>query len=656
MCRPASWRVQSPRSGEGASLALALFLILGAALLWAPSAEAQVQTSGSILLAPDCCQVSPGNVGQPGETIHINVFIQSTSQAGSPTFVDATVTGTTTINLGCSSSNTPNNCVLTPGATELAALTFASCAPAAGVTDCVQDGGNPNHVLIHFPDVAPFFSASANPGGTLAATITAHFTPLQNVIIGSMANGHAASDGQFFFLGATGDGDLHAATNGSAAGSAPLFYPGGCGDGLVNTAAGETCDPNDPLGAPPGCRTTGPDACTFCGDGVLQTNSGETCDGTTGTPGSGCRTDCTSCGDGILQSSHGETCDGTAGTPGTGCRSDCTSCGDGVLQTAHGETCDGTAGTPGTGCRTTGANACTSCGDSVLQASAGETCDPPGSAAGGNGNTCRSDCTVCGDGVVQAADGETCDEGSPTATCNNACAVPQVAEVCRTPGFWQEHACEASGSLDCPNKGRGHGPKPHNITQLALNQAMDKIGGGPLTICGELVDNTKVPDQASALEALCVKPSTDLNLPLQVARQLMSLALNCAATSDQAVVEICDGTSFEDVFHACNEACATAGGHVVTADVNGHIIDCGDTVDCLNNGGIFDPATGQCGGSSGCHDETATEVGACTVSGEFCSSNLECPPGAGECKPGPAGSPGACNAARANNCTIFGGC
>jgi choice-of-anchor A domain-containing protein len=60
----------------------------------------------------------------------------------------------------------------------------------------------------------------------------------------------------------------------------------------------------------------------------------------------------------------------------------------------------------------------------VVQASHGETCDPPGSAAGGNGQNCRSDCTVCGDGVVQAADGETCDEGSPTATCDNTCAPP----------------------------------------------------------------------------------------------------------------------------------------------------------------------------------------------------------------------------------------
>jgi hypothetical protein len=451
-----------------------------------------------------------------------------------------------------------------------------------------------------------------------------------------------------------GDGVLQAGHNETCDGTAGSVGTGcrsdctSCGDGVLQAGHNETCD-GTAGSVGPGCRSD----CTSCGDGVLQAGHNETCDGTAGSVGSGCRADCTSCGDGVVQVADGETCDGTAGTVGSGCRADCTSCGDGVLQASHGETCDGTAGTVGSGCRTD----CTSCGDAVVQASHGETCDPPGSAAGGNGQNCRSDCTVCGDGVIQAADGEQCDEGSPTAACNAACEVPLVAEICRTPGFWGTHACGTSGSLDpnqCEKVGK-QGPKARNITQLALNRALDKIGGGPLDICGEDVDNTKVPDQASAVEAICVSPSLDKNLPLQVARQLMAAALNCAVTSDALVAEVCDGTSFEDVFHACNEACATAGSHVVTADVGGHIINCGDALDCLNNGGIFDSATGQCGGSSGCHDENTTVVGACTISGVHCSSNTPCPAGAGECKPGAAGSSNACNAARGNNCTIFGG-
>jgi len=187
-----------------------------------------------------------------------------------------------------------------------------------------------------------------------------------------------------------------------------------------------------------------------------------------------------------------------------------------------------------------------------------------------------------------------------------------------------------------------------------LDLAMDRIGG-PLPICGEIVDNTKVPDQASALEAICVRPSLNQNLPLQVARQLTAAALNCGVSAAGPALTVCEGTSFEEVFEKCNDACAIAGSHVVTANVGGHIINCGDALDCLNNGQIFDPATGQCGGSTGCHDENTTVVGACSISGEHCSSNTPCPAGAGECKPGPAGSPGACHDARVNNCTIFGG-
>src|SRR5205823_3903918 len=351
-------RLALSRSGGGAMLAMVLLVVLAGALLWAPSAEAQTQTSGSILLGPDCCQISHSpsqvgdNVGHPNETVHIGVSVQSTSQIGG-VFVNATVVGTTTVILGCSSSGSTTTC----GGTENSALTFDSCTAAAGVASCAVDGGKSSHVRITY--AAGGKSVSFAPGGTLVATITAHFTAGEEVLTGSTANGHVAAEGQFFMLGNTGDGNVQtAAANGSAGGSAPLFFPGFCGDGIVNPAAGETCDPNDPVTSA-GCRTTGPFACTRCGDGVLQSGAGETCDGTAGSVGSGCRSDCTSCGDGIVQAGHSETCDGTTGVVGTGCRGDCTSCGDGIVQTSDGETCDFADPNAPAGCSSTEPGACT---------------------------------------------------------------------------------------------------------------------------------------------------------------------------------------------------------------------------------------------------------------------------------------------------------
>src|SRR5438132_450203 len=138
MCKTDSCRGLLSRRGAGAVLALALLMVLGGALLWAPSAEAQsTQTSGSILLGPDCCQISHSpaqggdSVGHPNDTVHIAVRIQSTSQIGG-VFVDSTVVGTTTIILGCSSSTTTLSCT---GA-ENSVLTFDSCAAEAGVASC----------------------------------------------------------------------------------------------------------------------------------------------------------------------------------------------------------------------------------------------------------------------------------------------------------------------------------------------------------------------------------------------------------------------------------------------------------------------------------------------------------------------------------------
>src|SRR6266498_724119 len=226
----------SALSGSGSAALLGLVLV--ALLVWAPSAGAQTQTSGALILGPDCCQISHSppqagdSVGTPNQTIHITVNIQSTSQIGG-VFVDANVLGTTTVILGCTSSATNATCT----GTELGALTFDSCTPAAGVSSCVA-GGNPNHVLITYPAGGKLVTTVQ--GGTLLATITAHFTSGQAVLNGSTANGHVASEGQFFLLGDSGDGNLQtAAASGSAGGSAPLFFPGFCGDGIVDPTAGE---------------------------------------------------------------------------------------------------------------------------------------------------------------------------------------------------------------------------------------------------------------------------------------------------------------------------------------------------------------------------------------------------------------------------------
>src|SRR5206468_5360660 len=113
---------------SGSSSVALLGLVLVALLVWAPSVGAQTQTSGSILLGPDCCQISHSppqvgdSVGTPNQTIHITVNIQSTSTIGG-VFVVSNVVGTTKAILGCTSSATNLACT----GTELAALTFDSC-------------------------------------------------------------------------------------------------------------------------------------------------------------------------------------------------------------------------------------------------------------------------------------------------------------------------------------------------------------------------------------------------------------------------------------------------------------------------------------------------------------------------------------------------
>jgi hypothetical protein len=247
-----------------------------------------------------------------------------------------------------------------------------------------------------------------------------------------------------------------------------------------------------------------------------------------------------------------------------------------------------------------------------------------------------SDSTACTDTDGVACTTAGCEAGICVQTHISDCV---SNEICRTPGFWGTHACpETDCTLEssvCEKTGS------QNITQIVLNGFTGTCG--PLLICGNNITDTCL-DSSSAVEAICVAVKGDSTL--QVARQLTAAALNCIlSNSADATVgtctgagencaDVCAGISVDAVFAACNDpanACAT------TATVDGTVVNCIEALDCFNNGGTFDIATGTCGASEGtsCHDRDL-------VNGCF-SFN----------PPGPAGSPKECNTARKDDITIF---
>jgi hypothetical protein len=195
-------------------------------------------------------------------------------------------------------------------------------------------------------------------------------------------------------------------------------------------------------------------------------------------------------------------------------------------------------------------------------------------------------------------------------------------EICRTPGFWGTHG---GSEKDGPN-----------ITQAVLDQT------GPISICGHTISTTDLSN-TSAIEAICSSPKGDSTI--QLARQLTAAALNCGLTNStscdvpgsngQTVGNVCNGVSIEDVFNACNQACADGFTSPQSGDFAG--IDCIGAIDCFNGGGTtFDSATDTCSGdNNGCHDRPL-------VNGCFDFQN-----------PGPASSPRKCNDARKDDCSIF---
>jgi len=214
--------------------------------------------------------------------------------------------------------------------------------------------------------------------------------------------------------------------------------------------------------------------------------------------------------------------------------------------------------------------------------------------------------------------------------------------VCRSPGFWGTHGGDEKG-----------GP---NVTQAAIDAA-----GGFLTVCGQTVDRSiPVGTLDSALEGLCM--SAEGVHQRQLYRQLLAAALNCSLSGVDDCSQLVPG------FAECDAACA---GGIENAEPGG-LEQCGRSLGCFNNGGVIDPAgrcvLGYC--SREHHKGCGGEVGECRfidVNGDGQNDNrcLDLP---GNChdrdlcdspvdslcfdSTGPASSPGACNDARKNDCTI----
>jgi hypothetical protein len=171
--------------------------------------------------------------------------------------------------------------------------------------------------------------------------------------------------------------------------------------------------------------------------------------------------------------------------------------------------------------------------------------------------------------------------------------------ACRSPGFWGTHAGE-----------------PNNLAQRVIDDA-----GGCAGICGEVVGDTALESADSVVEGICVSPRGDVRL--QLVRQLTAMSLNCAANGYGFD---CSGhVRFAPLFAACNEACAER-----TGDVG----DCIAMIDCFNNGGETDLATGLC------YTDTIAN----------CHLRPLPPPYDGNT---PATSSQACSQARKNACTLL---
>lgn len=189
-------------------------------------------------------------------------------------------------------------------------------------------------------------------------------------------------------------------------------------------------------------------------------------------------------------------------------------------------------------------------------------------------------------------------------------------ETCRTPGYWGTHT---------------------NIVQTLIPSK-----GTPL-VCGVTINTWLTDYRSSTEEAVCVEPRGDQRL--QLARQLVSTALNCLVTGSPAT---CDGMSIGSVFTQCNTVCTGGPGSLTTQQ-------CIDQLDCWNNGGQWTGTMCQMGTCS--NDQTPCDTD------DACGTGNTCVALANNCHdralPGgdmPANSSADCTTAKKNACNIFGGC
>ena len=251
-----------------------------------------------------------------------------------------------------------------------------------------------------------------------------------------------------------------------------------CGDGFKRTGV-EACDDGNTVNED-GCSSL----CLIesCGDEIVQAGRGEQCDNgvdNSNTIANACRTDCKNahCGDHVIDTN--EVCDDGNTASGDGCSSTCTVefiCGDGT--TSPGEQCDdaNTVNTDacvacknafcGDGFTRAGVEQCDDansvntdacaqcqnavCGDGFTRAGV-EECDNGGSNSNTTPDACRTNCKTprCPDGVTDPSNGEECDDGNT----NNDDACPNTCSVCGNGTKSASEECDTDSSVCPPGEG-----------------------------------------------------------------------------------------------------------------------------------------------------------------------------------------------------------
>jgi hypothetical protein len=256
------------------------------------------------------------------------------------------------------------------------------------------------------------------------------------------------------------------------------------------------------------------------------------------------------------------------------------------------------------------------------------------------------DCTddECVAGVCEhTANDDFCDDDdvctSDTCDAQNDCIYEFICEgenICRTPGYWGTHA----------------GTEKNNSINVA-QEVIDAVGGS-IEVCGQTITET---DDLGSLDAttegICVKIKGVRER--QLYRMLVASTLNCAISGGYPncddVISPNVGVSWEE----CNEVCAG------TPDADPPTVnECIAALGCFNEGGHI--VDGECGAGTCSDDGEAcdedadcdqTDPQTCELFPNNCHDAELCNEELGVCpKGGPAGSSGACKAARSNECTI----